>query len=444
MAATLRLSPFLSTFTVTLLLQLFVLSLTETTNNGFTVDLIHRDSTLSPFYNSSQTRFDRLYNAFSRSISRANHIKRSLQSKSSIQSNIIASTSVLDYLMKISLGTPATEVFGVADTGSDLIWAKCEPCENCYKQNFPLFDPQQSSTYRNLSCKSIPCKALRNSSWCTNQNTCQYIYLYGDGSYTNGDLGVETLTIGSTSGHPVTIPRIVFGCGHNNNGTTAEAGSGVIGLGGGPLSLIFQLNKSISGTFSYCFIPSTENLNATSKINFGSNAMVSGNGVVSTPIVAKEGSTHYYLTLEGISIGSKRFAYKASSKAVAIEEGNIIIDSGTTLTQIPPEFFEDLVSALEKAIDAERVSDPSGVLSLCFKSKDDIDVPITAHFAGADVNLQPMINTFVRWVDDLVCFTMIPSNDSAIFGNLAQTNFFVGYDLRAKKVSFMPADCTKH
>ena len=210
MAAALRLSPFLSALAVILLLQQFVFSLTEATKNGFTVDLIQRDSTQSPSYNSSHTRFDRLYNAFSRSISRANHIKRSLQSKSSIQSNIIASTSVLDYLMKISLGTPATEVFGVADTGGDLIWAKCETCENCYKQNFPLFDPQQSSTYRNLSCKSIPCKALGNSSWCTNQNTCQYIYLYGDRSFTNGDLGVETLTIGSTTGHPVTIPKIFF------------------------------------------------------------------------------------------------------------------------------------------------------------------------------------------------------------------------------------------
>ena len=192
------------------MLQLFVLSLTETTNNGFTVDLRHRDSTLSPFYNSSQTRFDRLYNAFSHSISRANHFKRSLQSKSSIQSNIIASTSVLDYLMKIYLGTPATEVFGVADTGGDLIWAKCETCENCYKQNFPLFDPQQSSTYRNLSCKSIPCNALGNSSWCTNQNTCQYFYPYENSSFTDGNLGVETLTIGSTTGHPVTIPKIFF------------------------------------------------------------------------------------------------------------------------------------------------------------------------------------------------------------------------------------------
>ncbi|GMY05099.1 aspartic proteinase CDR1-like [Fagus crenata] len=442
MAASLRLSPFLSALAVILLLQQFVFSVTEATKNGFTVDLIQRDSTQSPSYNSSHTRFDRLYNAFSRSISRANRFKPSLQSKSSIQSNVIASDG--EYLMKVSLGTPAIEVLGIADTGSDLTWTQCEPCEKCYKQNIPLFDPQQSSTYLNVPCKSSPCKALDTASCSTDKNTCQYSYSYGDRSFTNGDLGVETLTIGSTTGHPVSIPKIVFGCGHKNDGTFGEAGSGIIGLGGGPLSLISQLNKSISGKFSYCLVPATENSNATSKINFGTNGTVSGNGVVSTPLVAKDPSTFYYLTLEGISIGSKRFAYKASSKAFATEEGNIIIDSGTTLTFIPPAFHEDLVSALEKAIDAERVSDPRGVLSLCFKSKGDIDVPIiTAHFAGADVKLQPM-NTFARMDDDVVCFTMIPSDDLSIFGNLAQMNFLVGYDLEAKKVSFLQADCTKH
>jgi hypothetical protein len=49
------------------------------------------------------------------------------------------------------------------------------------------------------------------------------------------------------------------------------------------------------------------------------------------------------------------------------EEGNIFIDSGTTLTYIPPELYEDLVSALEKAIDAERVSEPGA--SLCLSPK---------------------------------------------------------------------------
>ncbi|GMY05101.1 aspartic proteinase CDR1-like [Fagus crenata] len=398
---------------------------------------------LSPFYNSSQTRFDHMYNAFSRSVSRANRM--SLESKSSFQSNIIAGDG--EYLMKISLGTPAIEVLGVVDTGSDVVWTQCEPCENCYKQNLPLFDPQQSSTYRNLSCKSYTCKALETLSGCTDQDTCQYSIPYGSGS-SNGDLGVETLTIGSTSGHLVTIPRIVFGCGHNNIGKFGEAGSRLIGLGRGSLSLISQLNQSIYGKFSYCLVPNTENSNATSKINFGSNAMVSSNGVVSTPLVAKEdpNPSFYYLTLEGISIGSKKFAYNASSKAGTTEEGNIFIDSGTTLTYIPPELYEDLVSALEKAIDAERVSFPGGIL--CYKSKDDIDVPIiTAHFAGADLKLQSF-NTFRSVDDDVVCFNMMPVGSNGvnfpIFGNMAQINFLVGYDLKAKKVSFMPTDCTKH
>ena len=78
MAASLRLSPFLSALAVILLLQQFIFSFTEATKNGFTVDLIQRDSTQSPSYNSSHTRFDCLYNAFSRSISRANCFKPSL------------------------------------------------------------------------------------------------------------------------------------------------------------------------------------------------------------------------------------------------------------------------------------------------------------------------------------------------------------------------------
>ena len=435
MAAALRLNTFFSTLSVIILL-----SLTGATKSGFTVDLIQRDSALSPSYNSSHTNFDRLYNAFARSISRANRFKLSLQSNSSIQSNIIANDG--EYLMKISLGTPALEVLGIADTGSDLIWTQCEPCEKCYKQDLPLFDPQQSSTYGNVSCNSCLCKALNTASCGTDQNNCQYSYSYGDQSFTNGDLGVETLTIGSTTSHQVTLPKIVFGCGHNNGGKFGKAESGIIGLGGGPLSLVSQLNKCIGRKFSYCLVP-IENSNFTSKINFGNSGLVSGNGVVSTPLVAKDPSTYYYVTLEGISVGNKRFAYKASSKAVDSNEGNMIIDSGTTLTFLPQEFHNDLISAVEKAIDAERVSDPKDGLGVCFRSKDDIDVPITVHFTGADVKLKP-INTFARMDDDLVCFTMIPSDGLAIFGNIAQINFLVGYDLKAKKVSFLPADCTKH
>ncbi|XP_059441749.1 aspartic proteinase CDR1-like [Corylus avellana] len=420
MAATLRLYSFLSAFAVIYSFHLFVVWLTEASNGGFTVDLIQRDSALSLSYNQSHTYYDRLHNAFHRSISRVNRFKTS-----SLQSIIIASDG--EYLMKVSIGTPPVEVLGIADTGSDLTWTQCKPCKKCYKQNSSLFDPDQSLTYHVIGCKSGACTALEKAS--CGSGACKYSYSYGDLSFTKGNLAVETLTIGSVS-----IPNIVFGCGHHNRGTFAESGSGIIGLGDGSFSLISQLNKSIGGKFSYCL-----SQNTTSKISFGENAVVSSSSAVAeTPLVAKEPTTFYYLTLEAISVGIKRFVYKGSSA----EEGKIIIDLGTTLTFLPPKLHADLVMALEEAIDAEVVSDPMNVLSLCFRSEVDIDVPIiTAHFAGADLKLQTF-NTFVRVEDDAVCFSMVPSEDVAIYGNLAQMNFLVGYDLEGKKMSFLPTDYT--
>ncbi|KAG6633795.1 aspartic proteinase CDR1-like [Carya illinoinensis] len=446
MAAALRLSSFVSTLALIYSFHLSVFSFTEASDGtGFTVDLIQRDSALSPSYNPSHTHFDRLHNAFRRSVSRANRFKPTPQSKSSslnIQSQIMACDG--EYLMKISIGTPPVELLCIADTGSDLTWTQCRPCEQCYKQNASLFDPEQSSTYRNVPCKSKPCQTLERAS--CGDGTCKYSYSYGDNSFTNGDLAVETLVIGSTSGRPISIPEIILGCGHNNDGTFGEAGSGIIGLGDGSLSLVSQLKKSVGGKFSYCLVPNNyTDTNTTSKITFGNKAVVSGDGVVSTALVAKEPDTFYFLSLEAISVGNKRFAYKGFA-ADHDQEGNIIIDSGTTLTFLPPEFHTDLVSALVEAIDAERVSDPRNELSLCFKSEgNDIDFPIIiAHFAGADVKLQPF-NTFARMdeKDNMVCFTMVPSESLAIFGNLAQMNFLVGYDLEGKELSFLPTDCTK-
>ncbi|KAF5951251.1 hypothetical protein HYC85_009195 [Camellia sinensis] len=69
-----------------------------------------------------------------------------------------------------------------------------------------------------------------------------------------------------------------------------------------------------------------------------------------------------------------------------------------------------------------------------------ITIPIiTAHFTGADVKLNPM-NTFIRTSDNIVCLAFAPAN-IAIYGNVAQMNFLVGYDLSKKTVSFKHTDC---
>jgi hypothetical protein len=191
-------------------------------------------------------------------------------------------------------------------------------------------------------------------------------------------------------------------------------------------------------------VPLSEQSNVTSKIKFGTDSVISGPQVVSTPLVSKQPDTYYYVTLEAISVGNKRLPYTNGLLNGNVEEGNVIIDSGTTLTFLDSEFFTELERVLEETVKAERVSDPRGLFSVCFRSAGDIDLPVIAvHFTDADVKLQPL-NTFVKADEDLLCFTMISSNQIGIFGNLAQMDFLVGYDLEKRTVSFKPTDCTKH
>nr|KYP58971.1 Aspartic proteinase nepenthesin-1 [Cajanus cajan] len=330
--------------------------------------------------------------------------------------------------MKYSIGTPPFEVMGIADTGSDLVWLQCKPCKKCYNQTTPLFDSAKSSSYKPVSC---------------NSSLCKYDVEYGDRSYSRGNIAFETLTLGSTRGSSVAFPKIAIGCGFTNGGKFDPKGSGIVGLGGGGISLMTQIGHSVDFKFSYCLVPSFESKGA-SKINFGEKAVVAGSGTVTTPIIRGSVDTYYYLKLEGMSVGSKRIELIDNSTSNDAK-GNIIIDSGTTLTFLPKKFYAKLESEVPAQIKMERDHSPEQFLSLCYKipSNETFEAPlVTAHFSGADVVLNSL-NTFVSVSDNETCFAFAPVIADSIFGNIAQTNHMVGFDLLKKTVSFKPTDCTK-
>ncbi|KAK4415488.1 Aspartic proteinase CDR1 [Sesamum alatum] len=442
--------PLSSLILATLLLS--SISLGEATKKGgVTVDLIRGDSPLSPSYDPSTTHFERLRSSFRRSISRQSSLRSaSFKSASKSPDSFEATLTPIggEYLIKVSIGTPPVEILAIADTGSDLTWTQCVPCTQCYKQRAPLFDPTKTTTYRSVSCTSQQCQSLGSeSSSCDRSNGCLYQVSYGDSSYSNGDLAVETLTFNSsTTQESVAFPKVVFGCGHNNDGTFNETGSGIVGLGGGSVSIVRQLETTIGGKFSYCL--TTLDSKVSSKISFGPNAIVTGPGVASTPLVKKSPDTFYYLTLEGVSVGNEALAYiffaNSNSKS-SVEEGNIIIDSGTTLTYLPRSLYNGLESTLEKSISGRRVADPQGLFGLCYElpSNGEFNAPpIIAHFTGADLELTQE-STFLEVEKGVVCFTFVPSEDLAILGNLHQMNFLIGYDLENQKVDFFPTNCSK-
>ncbi|XP_013679404.2 probable aspartic protease At2g35615 [Brassica napus] len=432
-----------------LLVTLFFLSTaisSSTSPNHFIVKLIHRDSPRSPLYNPQATATDRLNAAFLRSISRSHRFNH--QPQADLQSGLIGAGG--EFFMSITIGTPPTNVLAIADTGSDLTWVQCKPCQECYKENGPIFDKNKSSTYKNEPCDSRHCNALSTTERGCDEsnNVCNYRYSYGDQSFTKGDVATETISIGTASGSPVSFPGTVFGCGYNNGGTFDETGSGIIGLGGGQLSLVSQLGSSISKRFSYCLSHKSSTMNGTSVINLGTNSIPSGtskdSSVLSTPLVDKKPQTYYYLALEAISVGKTKIPYTGSyGTSSATTKGNIIIDSGTTLTLLDSGFYDGFGAAVEESVTgAKRVSDPQGLLSHCFKSGNaEIGLPeITMHFTGADVKLSPL-NAFVKVSEDMVCMSMIPTTEIAIYGNFAQMDFLVGYDLETRRVSFQRMDC---
>jgi hypothetical protein len=147
------------------------------------------------------------------------------------------------YIIEIEVGTPPVSQLMLIDTGSDVTWFQCKPC-NCYLTP-GIFDPLVSTSILVVPCDSTACNYLDQHS--CNMSQCQYEVDYLDGSFTKGMLVFETLKFGSIS-----IQNVIFGCGHSNN-FILPAIHGLVGLGGGPLSLPTQLwLRGLVGMFSYC------------------------------------------------------------------------------------------------------------------------------------------------------------------------------------------------
>ncbi|KAJ1391248.1 Xylanase inhibitor, C-terminal [Sesbania bispinosa] len=344
------------------------------------------------------------------------------------------------HLMELSIGTPPIRIFGIADTGSDLIWTQCVPCSNCYKQINPLFDPTESSTYTNVPCESELCHKL-DTGVCSPQKSCNYTYAYGDSSITHGALAQETVTITSTTGAPLSLKEILFGCGHNDSGTFNDHEMGIIGLGGGPLSLISQISPLFGGKkFSQCLVPFHTDIRISSRMSFGRGSEVSGDGVVSTPLVASQDQTPYLVTLLGISVGGTYLPFNSS-----VAKGNMLIDSGTPPIYLPRQFYDRIVTQVRNEVAMEPIKDdPELGSQLCYRTTNNLNGPLlTAHFEGADVVLSPT-QIFIPPKDDVFCLAIGEMDgDGGIYGNFAQSNYLIGFDLERQVVSFKPTDCTK-
>ncbi|KAL4202615.1 hypothetical protein AMTRI_Chr02g264540 [Amborella trichopoda] len=413
---------------------------------GFRLKLIHRNSL--PFYSPNATKYDRAMLAIDRSFARLNHFHSILTGKSlsrrSSPSKLRSTVTILKYQM-------------IMDTGSDVVWMQCLPCPQCFQQSAPIFDPTKSSTYQKLECSSPLCKGTNTHC----DAGCSYKATYEDGSSTIGTFSSETFTfeetktsamtntsditsisprIGMGTGESTSIQGIGFGCGHQNT-MSHNGGAGIVGLGGGPLSLISQLGSSVNNKFSYCLSSS-----GTSMLNFDAHAEVPDATAKSTPIFRLPNNpTFHILHLKDVMVGSTSVGIPPGTFDPTVSGKGFIIDSGTTMILLAQVAYDKVVGKLREAITLPKADIPFQTLELCYtvNSPGDLTgVPeVTFQFSGnADWKLGPD-NLFLEIQKGQVCVAMAASNSLSVFGNLAQRNMIVEYDLGMEKLFFAPANC---
>ncbi|KAG2729515.1 hypothetical protein I3843_01G248800 [Carya illinoinensis] len=349
----------------------------------------------------------------------------------------------LNYIVTIGLGGRNMTV--IVDTGSDLTWVQCQPCNSCYNQKEPLFNPSASSSYQSILCNSPACRSIQSASWnsplCgSNQpSSCNYVVNYGDGSYTKGELARDHLNLGATP-----VNDFLFGCGRNNKGLFGGA-SGLMGLGRSDVSVISQSSALFGGVFSYC-LPSTE-AGASGSLVMGGDSSVFKN---STPISYTrmvqnpQLSNFYFLNLTGISIGG------VAVQAPSLAHGRILIDSGTVISRLAPSVYQAVKAEFLKQMSGFPPAPGFSILDTCFNLSgySEVNIPtLKLHFEGnAELNVDVTGILYVVKSDaSQVCFAVASlsyEDEVGIVGNYQQKNQRVVYDIKQSELGFAGETCS--
>ncbi|XP_062227765.1 aspartyl protease family protein At5g10770-like [Phragmites australis] len=344
----------------------------------------------------------------------------------------------LEYVVTLGIGTPAVEQTVLMDTGSDLSWVQCKPCNSseCYPQKDPLFDPSSSSTYTPIPCDTDACRDLGSDTYnhgCTNgtgPSLCQYGIRYGGGSTTVGLYSTETLTLKPG----VSIKNFSFGCGFDQHGPYDKF-DGLLGLGGAPESLVSQTTTLYGGAFSYCLPPGNSTAGFLA-LGAPSNHTA---GFVFTPLHRfPDVATFYMVTLAGISVGGKQLDIPPT-----VFSKGMIIDSGTVVTGLPATAYSALRSAFRSAMSAYPLLPRNDGLDTCYNltGLSNVTVPKVAltFSGGATIDLDVPSGVLLEG-----CLAFVGgSSDSqvGIIGNVNQRTFEVLYDSGKGKVGFRPGAC---
>ncbi|RAL38430.1 hypothetical protein DM860_002408 [Cuscuta australis] len=340
--------------------------------------------------------------------------------------NVLGSHSV-----QVWLGSTHTPLTLVLDTGSDVTWTQCQPCDRhrCYNQAGPIFDPKNSTTY----------SAVTDKARC-GPGPCEYRVEYTDDSFSFGTVSTDNLTLS----RGFVVSKFLFGCGRNNT-LGGHDDAGVMGLGNTELSFVSQTSQRFGRKFSYCL--NTEQGGGTGHLTFGGGAR--GGSIKYTELLHDySGSGFYLVDMVGINLNGVQLPISS-----AVFGNGTFVDSGRSVSVLPLEAYRVLNDSFAKTMGRKyRRAEGDGVLESCY----DLSVAAAAVIpkvsfrfgGGVVVDLNPA-SVVVDVAGDprrsRACLAFVPDyspDQMGVFGNYQQQTLEMVYDVAGGKLGFGQNGCT--
>lgn len=401
-------------------LVLMATTLTATNRTKLVVRLIHRDSIFPPPRNPNLT------------ISYVqNHDTSSLLSHDDYTiAPLIPLRNGLLFLVNVSIGDPPVARLLAMDTGSSLTWIQ---------RPGPVSCPKSSSTCTPLSCNSgYSCGHYWDRSYCGEGSQCMYKISYYDQSECRGIIALDKFTFTTSTGGITELHNLVFGYGLESHGT-ARILDGILGL---QARNEYSLLARVGYKFSYCIGNIRDPHYMYNQLVLGEGAVLEGD---STPLRIKNGQ--YVVRLRGISVGEKQLKIDQNQDQ---DNWDIVIDSGSTLMLLKRNVYEPLKEEVTNLLDG--LIEPVIVAGVgerpCYRGELVRDLKgfptVTLHLDdGADLSLD-VEGVFQRLKESIFCLAAESTTNrrsSSIIGILAQQYYNVGFDMKAKKVTFLNIEC---
>ncbi|KAL5738001.1 hypothetical protein ACOSP7_030762 [Xanthoceras sorbifolium] len=447
---------FLSLVSLIFLILVLNLQLITSSNKtaSFRVKLIHRDSPESPLYPGAMTFRERVDRYMKISQSRVSYWKSISMQNSTMQPNMMrgpVGSNAFQYLILIEIGTPRKSFYLVLDTGSSLTWIQCKPCQECFEQWTPIYDPIESKTFQKVPCDNPLCEKTQNRFTCKNQQ-CSYTMGYLDDSLTQGYAARETFHLKDEHGVYTHMSDVLFGCSNLNQGfRSGGVYAGIMGLNINPISFISQMGSLIMRRFSYCLInPLSPGSAKVSYLKFGLDMGYIGGAVQTTPFVKIPRIDAYGLNLLDISINNERLHFPPDTfKLKPSGFGGYIIDSGSILSYIDTIAYTTLEAEFIRYFkpfkQLERTKKCPEPMKLCYDAPMGFPLfpSMTYHFQGANLTIAPE-NVFVPFhKEKYFGLAIAPFGGKSILGSYQQHNTIFTYDIGSNVLAFVGADCSK-